>query len=199
MLQTHIEAFNRLSGTQKRNVYIVLVLCFVFGLLVTVVYQSKFSAPVQKVPAKTQQTSTVGGSATVNLSASSLTVTKAVPFTVTVTLDSGRAGVEAADFAVSYDPRLLQVETIADGSYFKTWPIKKVEEGLVKLSGIASLDGNTLTIPQGKGTVATIRFIPTGSSAETTIALHPQKTVIASKGKNILDTGSLKELKITIE
>lgn len=136
--------------------------------------------------------------AEITLSTPSTTVAVNEPFEITLGLDSSEFAVDAADFIVSYNEEYLRLADLREGDFFKTYPSKTASRGLIKLSGVAFFENNNLVIPKGKGTVALFRFTPV-KTGNTTIRIDPQKTIIASGGKNILDTSKITDLEITVQ
>lgn len=102
-----------------------------------------------------------------------------------IILDSPNQPVQAADFVLIFDPKVLSVTEIRTGTYFGKYPIKKIASGSIKLSGVALLK-KTIPPPSGKGDVATIIFKTIAPTLRTTVAFDTMQTIVASNGKNIL-------------
>jgi hypothetical protein len=118
-------------------------------------------------------------------------------FSATVRINSPTNGVEAADFLINFDPKYLKVATASSGKFFGSYPQKKIGRDYLKISGMASLRGSDFIIPKGEGTVVVITFKALSATDSTKIRFDREKTVVASKGKNIL--GDIKDLVISIE
>jgi hypothetical protein len=118
-------------------------------------------------------------------------------FQVSVIINSGDQDVHAADIYVSYDPEILTVDSVEEGTFFGTFIRRTGEEGMINFSGTVELVDEGILIPSGKGLVATITFTPAKSTQSTDIQIDA-KTVIASGGTNILDTNSLAPLTLSI-
>src|SRR3989344_2358453 len=95
--------------------------------------------------------------AVLTLSSDNLQVNKGEEFTVTLSLDSKETEVAAADFIISFDTRFLQAIEVTPGKFFSNYPVLTKTENNVKISAVASFDGESLILPKGKGTVGQIR------------------------------------------
>lgn len=175
----------------------VLAACFVVGFLISKLY---LGIKNFVTPANTQnQTKNIPLSAILLLTANKKTYTTNEKIKVTLGLDSGGQGVEAADFIITFDPALLKAEEVTTENYFRTYPIKTVANNFVKISGIAFFDGKSLVIPKGKGVVAEITFTPLTKTKSAKITVDRSKTIIASGGKNILNPAKIKDVTFSIK
>lgn len=118
--------------------------------------------------------------------------------TITITLDSQGQEVAAADLVVQYDPKYLKVENVSTGSFFENYPINTTSADYVKISGVASFNGETLILPKGKDTVGQITFKALNKKGKAVINFNKSKTIVASQGQNILDQGKLTNIFIEI-
>ena len=116
---------------------------------------------------------------------------------VTLTLDSSVYEVGAADFIIKYDPNFFSVSDITTGNYFSYYPVNTIGKDSIKLSGVASYDGDVLILPKGRDTVGifTFKALKKGTS---TISLDKNKTIVATDGQNILNKKNLSGLEVTI-
>ena len=120
-------------------------------------------------------------------------------FTVTMTLDSKDAEVAAADIVVSYDTDSLKVVSVTTGNFFSNYPINQTSGDTVKISGVASFDGQNLILPKGKDTVGQIKFLAIKQNNRTLIKYHKAKTVVATAGKDIYDKSQIAKLYINVQ
>ena len=166
----------------------ILIFLFVIGLGVTLSYQ------------KIQRTISVNAlpeNAVLSLSADPPQLQKGQEFTVSLLIDSEDSEVAAADFVVDFDPKRLKVISVSTGNFFINYPVNATGKNFVKISGVASFDGETLTLPKGKGTIGNITFQALESAGKTDVSFNKSKTIVATAGKNILDKKKL--AKTTIE
>ena len=120
-------------------------------------------------------------------------------FTVTMTLDSGKTEVAAADFVLQYDPKYLKVVSVSTGKFFTNYPINTQAGNYVKISGVASFDGETLVLPRGKDTVGKIVFRALQNAGKTTVKFDSSKTIVATNGQNILNKKKLASLTLNVQ
>ena len=137
--------------------------------------------------------------AVLTLSSDNLQVNKGEEFTVTLSLDSKETEVAAADFIISFDPRYLQAIEVTPGKFFSDYPVLNKNENSVKISAVASFDGESLILPKGKGTVGQIRFRALDKAGSTQISPDSAKTIVATAGQNILDKNQLNKLAIEVQ
>lgn len=187
---------------QARMIILVLVLCFVGAFLLSYGYikyssQKKGNvALISPTPAASIPTTSFVSLA---LSADRQIVETGATFSAQIQIDTGNMQVEAADFVVTFDPSFLQARKIQEGKFFGAMPITQIEKDYVKISGMASLAGDTIVVPKGKGTVATIIFETTQASESTAVKIDREKTIIASKGVNVLDTKKITDFAVGIK
>ncbi len=82
-------------------------------------------------------------------------------FDVNIEVDTCSYDVDAVDAVINYDPAILEVDSISEGSIFSTYPLNQASGGTISLSGI------DLSTPfNGTGVLGTIHFraIDTGST-----------------------------------
>ncbi len=92
-----------------------------------------------------------------------LEVSSGETFTVDVIVDAGTDAIVSTDAYVKYDPSVLSVESINDGSFFDTVVSTKNSDN-VYIAGMLSDVGDSKT---GSGTVATITFKALSDSGTT--------------------------------
>lgn len=187
--------------TKKQAQFIIglLFFCFVFGFAVSYGYiklAASGKKPVVSTPKPTPTVKVYPADVTLDIPSGILEFTTASSFDVNINIDSKNQAVEAADFVVSFDPQYLKPIIITPEKFFGTYPVNRIEKDYIKLSGMATLVGNTVVISKGKGTVGTISFTSLDKSGETIISLDKEKTVVASGGENIL--GKTNSLSIRI-
>ncbi len=170
--------FNSVGKKEKIFIFIILISCFLLGTI----YPVLSARTLSNKPSDIASNQTL---LTLKSSAKQTQVGKS--FTVTIFLNSGKQGVEAADIVINFDPKYLKAASISTGPYFKLYPQKIVENSFVKISGTASYENNTLFISKGSGIVAEVEFKALSKTDSTQIALDKDKTIIASAGKNIWD------------
>lgn len=188
---------------EARMIVLILVLCFVGAFILSYGYikyvNQKKESGVKVNPTPATTTAAIPSFASLALSADKKIVEKGTTFSAEIKIDSDSTPVEAADFVVTFDPLFLQAKEIIEGKFFGVIPVATIEKDSVKISGMASLSGDTIVIPKGKGTVATIIFNALEASESTAVKIDPTKTIIASGGKNILDTKKITDFTVEIK
>ncbi len=182
------EDFSRVRMKEKRSILFLLLFCFGAGFIGTM---SANKIAIEKKPVE----STINNNAISD--STSTTLSFVVPnhpvrlkedFIVTLSLSSPSRAVDAADFILYFDPKVLKPKSITNGNFFSQYPVKKIDKNFIKISAVASFIGNKITTSKGFGTIATITFTAIAeTNAPTMIYLDPEKTVIASEGKNIIE------------
>jgi len=76
-------------------------------------------------------------------------------FEIKVNVDAGTDNVKSADAWISYDPTVLQAETVTDGTFFSAVNKDLSTSGKAYVSGMVDDPTKPVT---GKGTIATITF-----------------------------------------
>ena len=175
--------FRKISKKGKILVYAILAFSFIVGIIASIISFNLFKNPPS--------------TAILKLTADKTSVSKGDTFTATLNIDSQDWGVEAADLVLNFDPQYLKVTAVSPGNFFKVYPLKKIEESRVKLSGVANFVNNTFIIPKGTGTITSLTFQTLASTSKTTISIDKQATIVASAGKNIL--GNTTNLAVSIK
>lgn len=168
---------------------VILIIFFFVGLGITIGFRN-FQ--------RSKTTNNVPENAALTLASDKPQVQKGEEFTVTITLDSQDTEVAAADFVVDFDPKKLKVVSIATGSFFTNYPVNTTGENFVKLSGVASFDGEVLTLPKGKDVVGHITFQALENTGKTEVKFNSSKTIVATAGKNILDKKNLAKTEVEV-
>lgn len=197
-LGRYFSDFRKIGKKEKGIIIALLFTSFVVGIVGSVNYRKFTSRSSLPLPAKITP-SPIPLPASLSLTSDKKEIKKGENITVTIKIDSPNQGVEAADFVVTFDPTYLKVATVSAGNYFKTYPVKTSEKNFVKFSGVASLSDNKLLIPKGDGTIGTILFQTQTATSSTGIKFDKVKTIVASGGKNILDTSKISNVKVTIQ
>jgi len=117
-------------------------------------------------------------------------------FDVAVSLSSPDTGIEAGDFIVYFDPLIVKPLKITPGKFFPSYPVQKIENNFLKISGVVTYDTKRVILPKGKADVATISFQTLKKTDDTLIYFDPDHTIVASNGRNILNTMSSLSLAI---
>lgn len=180
------------DGSVKALFAVLVIACFLLGFAVSVlVLQVKRATlPIKSANQNAttdDNTTPVPAFARLTLNTAKLTLKTGEKFDVSIRLSSPERGVEAGDFIVYFDPRFVRANTIVPGKYFQNLPVQKIESNHIKISAIASLENNKVTIPKGEGIVATLKFTAIAPMNGTLIYFDPDKTVIGSEGRNILE------------
>ena len=173
---------------KNKNLLIVVI---VFGLLlvVTFIYRQVNKSKLKGL----KQT------AVLTLESNSSEISVGGELTVNMTLDSKANEVAAADFVLQFDPEYFSVASVSTGNFFSNYPVNITGKNFVKLSGVATFDGETLTLPKGRNSVGQIAFKSTGKTGKTEFRFDSNKTIVATNGQNILDTKQLTGLLINVK
>lgn len=196
LVNKYLRDFKKID--QKKQIIIIAILIgsFVFGILIPVAV-SNLTYKKSALPAPSPTSIPIPASLT--LSADSASVKLGATFSATININSPNQGVDAADFIVDFDPQYLKVATVSGGNYFGLFPVKSATESAVKITGIANLVNNRFIIPIGEGTIGTITFQTLSATGNTDIKFDREKTIVASKGENILDQNKITDLQIMIK
>jgi len=109
-------------------------------------------------------------------------------FTIEVTLDTESKSTDGADVVLRYDPEKIEALSVIAGVTYPEYPIQKIEEGKISITGLASSTGPFFS---GKDLFASVRFKPLfggeevvsidftqDSTIESNVALHGKGTDI---------------------
>ena len=148
--------FLALPRKNKAGVGVLLFFLFVFGFFITVFYwriQNESKAP-QEIPLIQQEPSL----ASLSLVPKNQSVKAGDAFLVTINLKTGNNRVDTVDAVLTFDPGLLSVEEISEGMFFAEYPIKKIEEGKIMLTGTIGASDKQTGGAKGEGALASITF-----------------------------------------
>ncbi len=194
-LKKFYKDFQQIRSKEKLLILSLLFFCFLLGFA-GAIFLGKAAFTVSISSNSPILPSPIPVPADVSLSTPNQKVGSGGSFDVTINLSSPSVGVEAADFIIYFDPQILKAINIQDGNYFKNYPVKKIAQNYVKISSVASFGNNKIIIPKGKGIIASVRFTAL-KPADTLIYFDPDKTIIASNGKNIV--GKMSSLNLSIK
>lgn len=186
--------FKKLPLNAKIIITAILIGSFFIGIIIQIGSQ-KLTTRQVSIPFPTPTLIPIP--AEVFLSTDKKEVMVNTTFSATINLNSHDTGVEAADFVLSYDRDYLKVATISSGNFFSLYPVKKIEDDSIQISGMANLLEDRIVVPRGEGLVGTIVFEALAATESTKISFDREKTIVANGGKNIL--GGIKDLIITIK
>jgi hypothetical protein len=101
-------------------------------------------------------------------------------FTVNVNVDAGTAKIKSADAYIIYDPKIVEAQSVADGTFFSVVNKDVSTSGKAYVSGMVDDPTKPVT---GTGTIATITF---KALAEGTNALEFDCTAGSTNGSMII-------------
>ncbi len=104
---------------------------------------------------------------------------------ITIELDTTGELVDAFDAEVTFDPEVFSAEDVQAGELLARYPIAKASEGSVRFVGMANAGPSGPEAFTGTGVVGSFVLTARHESAETVLEFS-DKTVLASRGKNIL-------------
>ena len=185
-----VNDFVRPNKNNKSRFLPIIIFSFALGLLIAL--------GIKNFSPKRQTSEDIVQNAVLTLESDKDTVTRGEEFTVTMTLDSQNTEVAAADFVVHFDPKLLKVITVSTGNYFSNYPLNITGDDYIKLSGVASFDGNTLVLPKGNGTIGSIKFQALNDKGNAVIKYNKTHTIVATSGKNIIDENKLAKIFVKV-
>jgi hypothetical protein len=91
--------------------------------------------------------------ASLSVSPGNITITNGQEFQINVVLDTQSAAIVAVDAIIEYDPAMIEIVSISQGSIFSAYPVKTFANGEIRISALDS----TFSSPyNGTGTLATI-------------------------------------------
>lgn len=188
--------FKNIGQKQKIVIISILVGSFLVGIFLPAIINN-ISNPKIKIP--TPSPVPIPIPATLSLTTDISNIKLGATFSATLNINSPNQGVEAADFVINFDPDFIKVATISSGNYFGIYPMKSAEKDKVKISGIANLVNDKFIIPMGSGTIGSIVFESLAATPSTQLSIDREKTIVASKGENILDPGKITDLNVSIK
>ena len=180
------------KSKQIRNnrTVIFIIAFFILGLAVSFIFQ-------KLIKSKSDQDN-IPKNAKLSLQSDKEKISAGEELTVTMTLDSNNSEVAAADFVVRFNPQYLKVVSVITGNFFNNYPINTTGSDHVRLSGVATFDGNTLILPKGSAPVGYIKFQALSNKGQAVISIDESKTVVATSGQDILDRKNIKKLDVSV-
>lgn len=118
-------------------------------------------------------------------------------FSLGIEIKTGDFKVDTVDVILSFDPSLLMVEKITPGQFFAEYPIQKKEKGKILLTGTVGISGKQKGGVKGRGDFASVTF-RTLASGSAKIYFDQKRTVVASRGENVLGEAVGGEYEITL-
>jgi len=103
-----------------------------------------------------------------------------------VNIDAEKDQVLSSDVRITYDPRLLQVVSISDGTYFSIAKKDFSKPGVIYIAGIIDTPGD---FKVGKGTIATVSFkaLAAGTGVLDFVCEDNVTATDSNIAKNVLD------------
>jgi hypothetical protein len=182
--------FAQIPTINKVIIFVILIAAFAVGIASPSLFKGQSTTTTKK------SEPTITGS--LGLTTDKRTVVQGEKVIATLSIDSGGNGVDAADFVLTYDQKVFSADGIKEGEFFKMYPLKKISDGVVKVSGVALLANNQLIIPKGRGVVATVTFTALSPANDSKISVDKNKTIAAASGKNIIDFRKVSDATVTV-
>lgn len=196
LVDKFIRDFKKIGKKQKIVIISILAGSFLVGIFLPAIITNLSSPKIKRPP---PSPTPILIPASLSLTSDKNNIKLGTTFSAILNINSPNQGVEAADFVVNFDPKYLKVATVSAGNYFSLYPVKAIEKDNVKISGTANLLKDKFIIPIGRGTVGTIVFESLAATPSTQISFDREKTIVASKGKNILDQNNITDLQIVVK
>lgn len=196
--QKYIRDFKKIGKKEKVIIAFILLAAFVIGISGSYAYKNITNPRLTTNDQQLISPTPLPKTSLITLISANKSLSVADQIDVTLNLNSGNLGVEAADFVVNFDPYYLKVVSVTKGTFFKNYPINTTGDNFVKISGVADFTEKAVVVPKGEGTVATLTFEALDATESTKIEIDKIKTIIASGGQNILDVNSLQNLTLGI-
>lgn len=197
ILKKYRHELKKVGGREKAIIVSILLASFAIGIVGSYAYKNLAKATTYN-PQLTISPTPLPKTALLTLMTDDKKLSVGKEFDVTLKLNSGNLGVEAADFVVNFDPDYLKVASVSTGTFFKNYPINTTGDNFVKISGVADFTEKAVVVPKGEGNVATVTFETLSATESTRIGFDKVKTIIAASGQNILDNGKMEDLIIGI-
>jgi len=177
------EEFLALPRKNKAGVGVLLFFLFVFGFFVTVFYW-RMKTPRQKVPQEAPFVEEKSSLASLSLVPKNQSLKMGDTFLVTINLKTGDNKVDTVDAVLTFDPEILTVEEVSEGMFFAEYPIKKIEDGKVMISGTVGAQDKQVGGAKGEGALASITF--KALKADTVNVAFDKTSLVVVKGKDVL-------------
>ena len=192
----YLRDFGKIGLRQKIFIIAILLGSLIIGISVPFLINNlSYKRPTAALPSPTP----IPIPASLSITSGNNSITLGATFSATLNINSPNQGVEAADFVVNFDPKFLKVATVSGGNYFGLYPLNSADLDKVKISGIANLVNKKFIIPIGRGIAGNITFKAISATTSTQITFDREKTIVASKGENILDQNKITDLTISIK
>jgi hypothetical protein len=137
-----------------------------------------------------------GKQTALSLSPSKDALTVGKEATVSLVLDSGGRAVDAVDVDLTYDPQVLEVLKVEPQDIFAQYPIKSGKAGRIRIAGLAAAGPSGPQAFTGRAELAKIILKPKKAVPKATLNFS-DKSIVASKGKNVLEKTGNGEYQIT--
>jgi len=151
------QEFLALPKKNKAGVSVLLFFLFVFGFFITVFYW-RMKTPRQKIPQEAPFVEEKPSLASLSLVPKNQSLKMGDAFLVTINFKTGDNKVDTVDAVLTFDPEILTVEEISEGMFFAEYPIKKIEDGKVMLTGTIGAGDKQVGGAKGEGALASITF-----------------------------------------
>ena len=153
--------FSVLPKKNKIGAGLLLFFLFILTFFAAVTYQKTKSFRSQPVPGTETQapaSQEKANLAVLSLSPVNQRVKAGKTFTVTINLKTNNNRVDTVDAILLFDSQILSIEEVSKGIFFAEYPIKKIEDGKVILTGtIGSRDKQEGGV-KGEGAMGSITF-----------------------------------------
>ena len=175
--------FLSLPKQNKLGVGVLFFFVFVFGFLGTVFYV-RMKGPRETAPQKIPFVEEGPSLASLSLVPKNQSLKMGDTFLVTINFKTGDNRVDTVDAVLTFDPEVLVAEEISEGMFFAEYPIKKIEDGKVYLTGTIGAGDKQTGGAKGEGALASVTFkaLKTGS---VNVSLD-QASLVAVKGEDVL-------------
>lgn len=184
-IRPFLKELNRLPKKSQLGVVGILFLTFVFGFFISVFYwraqtpKPRVSAlPKISLPLKPKK------KVSFTLNPQKQTVTAGETFVVSVNLDSKKERLDAVDVVLEFDPQVLKVSQVSEGTFFSLYPVMKVEEGRVVLAGTIGFGAEQKEGVSGQGLFAKITLTPL-ANGQSSLAFSKEKTLAVYQGESL--------------
>ncbi len=170
-----INKFQSLPASKKMMVIAIVAFVFIVSIILGSIVAKNYLRNPNSLPDAVSADKT-----NLSLIPASQTVSVGEKFTVNVVLDS--VPVTVADIELNYDPKLVRIDSIENGTVFASLFNQKIEDSRVIFSGAVDLnDRNSLVT----GTMATINATAL-EAGEATISFGSEFTGTAKNGERTL-------------
>jgi len=178
------QEFLALPRKNKLGVGLLLSVVFVFAFFVTVFYW-RIKTPSPKLPQAVPLVKKQPVPASLSLVPQSQTIRAGESFLVTINFKTGDYKADTVDAVLVFNPEVLAVEKISEGMFFADYPITKIGEGKVILTGTIGAEEKQPGGAKGEGALASISFraLTTGVAD---VNFDKTASLVAVQGENVL-------------